>query len=341
MIYPKNLEKGYKIGVTATSEGFVKETDIRRLERGIRHFLEMGYPVIETNNVRKGYKGRSSDGITRAKELMELFHNEDVRVIFAASGGDFLVEMLPHIDYEILRKNPKWVQGYSDTTGLTFTITTNLDIATIYANNFSTFGMDEWHSSLMDNIKILEGKDMIQESFEKYQDGFIEKITGLEGFALEADVEWKNLYPAGFSSDEIVLNGRALGGCLDVLLTLVGTKFDKTREFIEKYKQDGIVWFLESYDLSSEALIRGLWQLKEAGWFKYASGFIFGRPALFHSYTDTTYEEAVTSVLGELNLPIILDADIGHKPPQLTMINGAIATIKSKGGKGNITFERR
>lgn len=341
MIYPNNLEKGYKIGVTATSEGYVKETDIRRLERGIRHFTEMGYPVVETNNVRKGYKGRSSDGITRAKELMELFTDEEIRVIFAASGGDFLVEMLPHIDYDLIKRNPKWVQGYSDTTGLTFTITTNLDIATIYASNFSTFGMDEWHSSLMDNIKILEGKDFIQESFDKYQDGFVEKITGLEGFVLEADVVWKNLYPTGFSSDEIVIKGRALGGCLDVLLCLVGTRYDKTKEFIEKYKQDGIVWFLESYDLSGEALIRGLWQLKEAGWFKHASGFIFGRPAMFHTYTDTSYEEAVTSVLGELHLPIILDADIGHKPPQLTMINGAITTIKSKDGKGNITFERR
>ena len=48
MIYPKNLEKGYKIGVTATSDGFVKEVDIRRLENGIRHFSEIGYPVIET-----------------------------------------------------------------------------------------------------------------------------------------------------------------------------------------------------------------------------------------------------------------------------------------------------
>jgi len=341
VIYPEKLEKGFKIGVTATSEGFVKETDIRRLERGIRHFSEMGYPVIETKNVRSGFKGRSSDGLTRANELMELFENPEVRVIFAASGGDYLVEMLPFINYDKLKKNPKWVQGYSDTTGLTFTLTTNLDIATIYASNFSSFGMDQWHSSLKDNIKILEGEDFTQESFKQFQDGFKEKITGLEGYVLEKDVEWRNLYPVNEPSDEIVISGRALGGCLDVLLNLVGTRFDKTKEFVDKYKQDGIVWFLESYDLNSEALVRGLWQLKEAGWFAHASGFIFGRPAMFHTYTDTTYEEAVKSVLGELNLPIILDADIGHKPPQLTMMNGAITTIKSKGGKGNITFERR
>jgi len=341
LIYPNNLEKGYKIGVTATSGGFVKEADIRRLENGIRHFSEIGYPVIETKNVRTEHKGRSSDGPTRAKELMQLFDDDKIRVIMAASGGDYLVEMLPFIDFGKIKNNPKWVQGYSDTTGLTFTITTNLDIATIYASNFGSFGMDEWHSSLKDNIKILEGEDFKQESFEKFQGGFQDRITGLEGYALEKDVDWKNLHPAGQPAKEIVIKGRALGGCLDVLLNLIGTRYDRTKEFVEEYKQDGIVWFLESFDLSSEALTIGLWQLKEAGWFEHASGFIFGRPAMIRTYTDTTYEEAVRSVLGELNLPIILDADIGHKPPQIAMINGAIVTIVSKGGKGNISFERR
>jgi len=341
LIYPNNLEKPYKIGVTATSEGFTKDTDINRLERGIRHFKEMGYPVIETSNVRTNIKGRSSDGATRAKELMDLVKNSDVRVIFAVSGGNYLVEMLPYLDYELIRSNPTWIQGYSDTTGLTFTITTNLDIATISGGNFSNFGMDKWHSSLDKNIRILEGANISQESFELFQDGFTKKITGLEGFELTKKVEWKNLYPINTQASEIYMSGRALGGNLDVLLTLVGTKYDKTKEFIDKYKQDGIVWFLESYDLNSEALTRGLWQLREAGWFEYAKGFIFGRPAMYDSFIDATYEEVVMSVLGQFDIPIILDADIGHKPPQIAMINGAMVKITSRDGKGNITFERR
>ena len=342
MLYPKNLEKGYKIGVTATSDGLAKETDINRLENGIKHFQNLGYPVVETKNVRTSIKGRSSDGRTRAVEFMDLVNDPEIRVILAASGGDYLVEMLTYIDFETIKRNPTWVQGYSDITGLTFTITTNLDIATIYASNFSSFGMEPWHSSLEDCIKILEGKDFLQHSYEKYQDGFVDKITGLEPYVLEKDVVWKNQYPKDWPlENEICVQGRTLGGCLDVLLNLVGTRFDQTKEFIQKYKNDGILWFLETYDLSSEDIIRGLWQLKEAGWFQYAKGFIFGRPAMFRSYTDTSYEEAVCSVLGEFNLPIIFDVDIGHKPPQLTMINGAIATITSRDGKGNILFERR
>jgi muramoyltetrapeptide carboxypeptidase LdcA involved in peptidoglycan recycling len=182
----------------------------------------------------------------------------------------------------------------------------------------------------------------MQESFDKYQDGYREKITGYEGFIPEMDVKWINLYPEGTDSDkELTIRGRALGGCLDVILNLAGTRFDKTKDFISRYAQDGICWFLESFDLYSETLVRGLWQLKEAGWFEHATGFVFGRPAFFDTDSDTTYEETILSVLGELKLPIILEADIGHKPPQFTMINGAIANIRSFGGKGSIIFERR
>lgn len=342
MLYPDFLKEGCKVGVTATSAGFDTEVDLRRLENGIRHFNKLGYPVTVTDNVRKNYKGRSSDGKTRAQELMKLYEDFKVRAIFAASGGDYLMEMLPFIELDVIRAHPKWIQGFSDTTGLLFTITTNLDIATIYANNFSTFGMKTWHKSLIDNVGILKGEAVIQESFSKYQDGFKPRISGDEEFVLDKDVTWVNLYPAGWDADtELILKGRTLGGCLDVLLNLVGTRFDRTKEFMIKYPDDKILWFLESFDLGSEALTRGLWQLKEAGWFENASGFIFGRPCMYRTETDTSYQEAVLSVLGELNLPIILEADIGHKPPQFTMITGAIATIKSFGGRGRIIFERR
>ncbi|HKL80442.1 MAG TPA: S66 peptidase family protein [Mobilitalea sp.] len=342
MIYPLNLEKGYKVGVTAPSAGCETEADLVAQDSGIRHFADLGYPVIETENVRTCHKGRSSEGPTRAKQLMQLFEDPEIRVIIADRGGDFLFELIPYLDFEVLRRNPKWMQGYSDTTGLTFTITTNLDMATVYANNFSSFGMQNWHYSLFDNLKILEGQDIELHSFELYQDRYIEKITGLEEFELEKKVKWINLFPENSDNNsEIVIKGRMIGGCLDVILNLIGTKYDKTKEFIERYREDKILWYLESFDLGSEALTKGLWQLRESGWFEHACGFIFGRPAMFHTDTDTDYKEAVLSVLKELKLPIILEADIGHKPPQLSIINGAIAEVRSCDGKGVIKFVRR
>lgn len=342
MIYPKSLEKGFQIGVTATSAGLTEEPDLIRLESGLKHFSDLGYPVVVTDNVRRCEKGRSSSGPTRAYELLQLVQNPEVRAIIAASGGDYLVEMLPYVDFQLMKENPKWVQGFSDTTGLVFTITTNLDIATIYGNNFSSFGMGKWHSSLYDNLRILEGNDLIQHSFDRYQDGYQPRITGLEEFIPEKEVKWINLYPTEYDQREgLSLTGRILGGCLDVCLNLVGTRYDRVKEFAHKYQQDKILWFFESYALNSEAFTRGLWQLREAGWFEHASGFVFGRPCMYDTDTDTSYKDVVLSVLGGLNLPIILEADIGHKPPQFAIINGAIAHIRSFGGSGSINFERR
>ena len=56
------------------------------------------------------------------------------------------------------------------------------------------------------------------------------------------------------------------------------------------------------------------------------------------SSTGIEFEEAVLQAIGELDIPIIFDADIGHVPPQMTLINGAIVNIKSKNGKGEVSF---
>ena len=125
-----------------------------------------------------------------------------------------------------------------------------------------------------------------------------------------------------------------------MLLDLVGTRFDKTAEFCERYKEDGILWYLESFALSSERLTCGLWHLKEAGWFKYAKGFVFGRPTFFSSDYEISYKEAVEAVLGELGLPIVFEADVGHKAPRMTMINGAKAKITVAEGKGEVVMTK-
>lgn len=293
-----------------------------------------GYFIKETSNVRTSNKGRSSNKIQRAKEFMNLIEDKNINAIITAKGGDFLLEILPYIDFEKIKENPKWVQGFSDTTGLGFCITTICDIATIYAENFGEFGMENWHVCLENNMKILEGEEVNQESFEKYQSDFQENITGIETYYFDKKVKWINAR----NEEKIELNGRILGGCIDILVNLVGTKFDKAKEFIKKYNQDKIVWFFDNCELTSEGIIRGLWQLKEAGWFDNTSGFIFGRTMTQKSCYGISFEEAVMDVLEELNVPIIFEADIGHLPPQLTIINGAIVKIVSKNGKGTIKF---
>jgi muramoyltetrapeptide carboxypeptidase LdcA involved in peptidoglycan recycling len=334
MLYPNFIKDKDKIGVTAPSDGKTNSLDLIRLNNAYNNLRDKGFKIIETKNVRTSINGRSSTAQERAKELEELYLNKNVSLIISASGGDFMLEILPYLNFKIIKSNPKWFQGYSDNTILTFTITTNLDIATIYGENISAFGMTNYHKSLLDNLSILTGNIIKQESYSHYQNNFLEYKTGLENYNLDTPVEWQNL----FNEENITIKGRLIGGCLDVLLTLVGTKYDNTLNFIEKYKSDGIIWYLENCDLTNEQLVRGLWQLKEANWFKYTKGIIFGRTLTNKSNYQITYKDSLKAILKDLNIPVIIEADFGHKAPRMTIINGAYTIINSSQGKGTIEY---
>lgn len=335
MIIPKYLKNNSKIGVTALSDGAYKPLDKVRFNNGAKKLKDKSYDVIFTDDVFKSDGlGRSADKETRAKEFMELICNKDIDYIVSAKGGDYLGEMLPFVDFDVVKANPKWIQGYSDNTSILLAVTTLCDIATVYASNFGCYGMQEWHKCVSDNIDILEGKNVVQQSFEKFEDGFFDKVTGLEGFNLTTDVKLK----AGRGESEIIMDGRLLGGCLDVLVDISGTRFEDVSGYTKKYKEEGILWFIESFDAIGERVIMNLWKLKELGWFENAKGFMFGRPCFYKAYSDISYEQAVMTALKELNVPIIFDADIGHKEPQWTMINGAKARVEYKDGKANISY---
>lgn len=332
MIYSKFLNKWDNIGVCAPSDGKVDDLDLVRFNNGVRKLGKLGYGVVFGENVFCSDVGRSASGRKRARYLEEMFSSLDVSVLISCGGGDFLVEMLSYVDFSVIKMNPKWFCGYSDNTGIGFLMVTMLDIASIYGDNFGCFGAEEWHKSIYNFLSVLEGDMVVQNSFLKYQGNYLEYKSGVESYVLDSDVCWKNL----FGDKDVKFSGRFVGGCLDVLLNLVGTRFDCVDSFLEKYKDEGIVWFLESFDLSSEELIRGLWQLKEASWFKYVKGFVFGRPVMVKSYYDISYEDSISSVLGELGVPVVIDADFGHTAPRMTFINGSFVEISSKGGKGSV-----
>lgn len=334
MIYPKFIKEQGTIGVTAPSRGITNELDLKRLESAIKKLNEKGFNVIETENVRTDNLGRSSSKEERAKQLESLFLDKKVDAIISASGGDFLMEMIPYLNYEVIKNNPKWFQGYSDPTWLTYTITTNLDIATIYSNNFKSFGMNPWHKSLETNVKILKGDLINQKSFEKYELYKKNQETGLEDYNLTEKVKWKIIT----GEKEVAIKGRMIGGCLDVINEIYGTNYDKTQEFLEKYQNDGIIWYLENYSLTSEDLTRVLWKLNDKGYFKYTKGIIFGRSLNYQSFYNLSFEETIKSSLKDLKVPIITEADFGHLSPRMTIINGAIAEIKVKDDQGEISF---
>ncbi len=337
MIYPDFIKKDDVIGVTAPSAGTECEMDEIRLKLAKANIEEKGYKVLETSNCYKNICGRSSGAETRGKEFNDVIGNEKIKAIILLAGGEFLVESLPYIDYELVKKYPKWIQGYSDPTGILYSVTTNLDIATIYGENFRNFAMEPMHDSLKNDLSILSGNNIVQESFDKYEDEWREYVTGKESFELVKPVKWINLK----NKKTIDMSGRIIGGCIDILNYLFGTRFDGTLKFIEKYKDDGIIWYFDNCELSSEDIIRTMWKMKELGYFKYTKGIIWGRTGIEKSCKDISFQEAITQTLYDINVPIIIEADIGHKPPRMTIINGAIVNIHSEDGKGKVSFELR
>ena len=337
MKYPKFIKKGDYIGITAPSAGIIEDYKVLELNNAIKNFENMGYKIVETKNVRTCEKGRSSSAKVRAEQFMELWENDDVSAIICAAGGDFACEMVDYLDFEYLKNTkPKWIQGFSDITNLDFVFTTNLDIATIYGENIRDYGMNELHKTLTDSIELMSGKEIIQNSFGVCEPKDEEKGI-FEAYKLTQEICWKNLN----GENKVEFSGRALGGCFDVIINLIGTKYDKVKEYIEKYKNDGIVWFLDVFEMSTPQLYCHLWQMKNAGYFEYCKGIIFGRPLIIREDYEMSFEDVIKEALNSLNIPIICDADIGHIPPQMPIVNGAILEVTCENGKGKIVTIHR
>ena len=322
MIYPAFLKENDTIGITAVSAGIEGEK-INQLDLSEANIRAQGYKIIETANVRAGGIV-SGTGMERAAQLKKLFLDESVQMVLCATGGDFLIDMLPFVDYGAIKSNPKWIQGYSDPTSLLYSVTTLLDIATIYGFNGGGYGMTTLHKSHADSFSILRG-DIVEQGSYEFHEG--KKDGKLDGYVLTEPVYWKNL-----NGGEVNVRGRILGGCMECLADIIGTPYDGTERFLERYKDDGILWYFDIFGLRSEQVYNTLWHMKHAGWFEGTVGFMFGRVMFPGTFLDMSYEEAIVRALGDV--PIVFNADVGHVAPRMTVINGAVGELYSKDGKG-------
>lgn len=249
MKYPSLIKKGDTIGICAPSTGAPGEVLGRRLDNAIRNIEAIGYQVIETESVRKTLKCVSADAEIRAKEFMELYENPSVSVIMPPWGGEFLMDMLPHLDYEKLKQlPPKWICGYSDVTTLSFVLTACCDIATVHGSNLLNMGYASIHKSDMKAFDVMSNITTRQESFE-YYGGYTswDDFSG-EVYKLDQPSCWKSLD----HSDKISFAGMMIGGCMDVLCKLLGTKYapDQT-EYNSRYNS-----LIDRYEKQKERIER-------------------------------------------------------------------------------------
>ena len=102
--------------------------------------------------------------------------------------------------------------------------------------------MEPWHPSLKDTFELLTGKSNMAHGYDKWEkESLKNEENPLVPYNVTEKTEIKK-FGAGKDDAKTEISGRLIGGCLDCLSNLAGTKFDKVSDFNEKYKEDGIIW---------------------------------------------------------------------------------------------------
>lgn len=331
-------EKG-KISFIAPSFGCTTEPYKTRLNVALKNLKGDGFIIDEGENIYLSNSPcRSNTPRKCAKEFMDAYLG-DSEAIISVGGGEVMCEILPYINFKKIKKAPhKFFMGFSDNTNLTYTLATISEVPTIYGPNACAFAFKPYKYETKDALDLLLNKTNIIKGYPNWCRYPIKDLSNPLKENEYKEVKIIKSYP---KKDYIEMDGRLLGGCLDCLINLCGTKFDKTKEYIEKYKEDGIIWFLEPCELNIVSIQRGLFQLKEAGWFKYAKGFIIGRP--YSCYKEKMFNishyKAIKEHLKGLNVPILMDIDLGHYDPSMPIITGVKAKVEYKENNMIITYE--
>jgi len=326
------LEERATIGVTAPSSGVPKELH-GLVEAACNRMKSKGFDVICGNTVWTQNKVRSSSAKIRAEEFNKMMQDENIHLIIPPWGGELLIEVLEYIDFKNIQN--KWILGYSDTSLLLLAITLKTGIATAHGTNLVDLRgeySDETTAMWQSVLSTKKAEAIQQRSSEKYQKEWqFDKPTPYV-FDLTEQTYWKTI-----SNNQVKLQGRLLGGCIDVIRHIIGTPYGDVSTFRKKYIQDEpVIWFLENCDLSTTDLRRSLIQMKLAGWFDNCSGIMFGRSPANTPVKEYTDEDVYKELSEELQIPIIYNIDCGHVPPQITFINGAFAEIETNNGQGTV-----
>lgn len=340
MRYPSFLNPNGTIGFVAPSFGCASEPYKSAFMNAQRKWTAEGYQLQLGPNcyVEEGI-GISNTPEKCGKELETSYCGRENDVLISCGGGELMCEILDHVDFEKIKQaDPKWYMGYSDNTNMTFLLTTLCDTASIYGPCAAAFGMEPRHPSLQDAMDVLTGQKLCLAGYDRWEK---ESLKSEENPLAPYHVTEPSILRK-FPEEPLKMSGRLLGGCVDCLVNLLGTKYDNVCEFTKRYKEDGILWFLEACDLNVMGIRRAMWQMEHAGWFQYCKGFLIGRPLCYgEEMMGLDQYQAVTEIVKKYNVPVLMDLDIGHLPPMMPLICGSMAQVHVDGNQYQVEMELR
>jgi muramoyltetrapeptide carboxypeptidase len=338
--WPAPLRPGSHIVVTAPSSG-VEVSRHPRLDLVLAHLSRQGFVVEEGQCLRQQVAGASASADARAAELMQALLRDDVAAVYPPWGGELAIELLARLDWAALtRAQPKWLIGYSDTSTLQVPLTLCLGWPTAHGPGLMDLAptqTDVLTTAALAHLGVGAGGrfEQRQSSHWQLKGGDFGRVPDLP-FQLTETTQWRWLNPPAAAQDTASFSGRLIGGCLDTLIHLAGTAW-------APWPGEGTVLYLENAELSPVALVRSLHRLRDSGWLDGLAGLMWGRSAAPDSSGPTTlrYEDAIRRELGALPCPVLVDVDIGHRPPQLLLVNGAWAEVSWSMAAGGRVVQTR
>lgn len=288
LIRPKALKKGDVIGICAPAGALRSENEITLFTTELE---SMGFQVKVGPNAtnRSGYfAGTDAE---RASDFMGFIEDAEVRGIFFLRGGWGCARLLPLLDFNTIRLNPKVILGFSDITTLLNAITRRSNLITFHGPT----GNSTWNT------------------FSK---------NSLENVLMHSNLERFKNSNAGITYSSGTAEGPLWGGNLSVIVSLIGT--DSLPEF-----DDGIL-FLEDVGEEPYRIDRMLTQLKLAGVFSETKGVVLGafrKCTAEEPDRSFTLEEVFEQHFKDVGFPVYSGADIGHTLNKCTIPIGTNARI--------------
>ena len=333
MIKPKRLRPGSCVAAVSLSWGGPGAFP-HRYAVGKRQFEEeFGVAVIETAHALHEPDWLARNPRARADDLMAAFANPDVDGIIATIGGDESIRLLPYLDPNVIRENPKVFLGYSDTT-VTHCMCREAGMVSFYGPSFMA-GFAEnagMFGYMVDSVR--------RTLFDAEPIGLLPPNES--GWTVE-QTDWadpssqslaRKLNPCTgpvFHQQEGMAEGTLFGGCVEVLDWLRGTPV-----FPQAGSLDGAILALETSEEAPppEMLRQFLRSLAAMGSLEPLAGILLGRPggqldpALLPAYADTLCRTA-REEYGLVKLPIVSNVDFGHTDPMMVLPLGVRIRIDS------------
>ena len=301
MKIPKALKKGDTIGLISASGA----TSSEKLPRAIESIEKLGFKVVvgETCRARHGYLAGSDE--LRAKEVNQMFRDPTIDGVFCIRGGYGATKILPRIDFEMIKENPKVFAGYSDVTALHIAFNQKCDFVTYHTPMPST--------------------EFIRSEMDEYTwEYFINSVmdTSRSGFFLENP---KNQPMTTLVAGEAT--GQLIGGNLTLVTASLGTEYEINTK--------GKILFLEDIDESEQRVDRMLTQLKLAGKFDEVAGILLGAWTNCGSENPGQQGDSLSlqtifnEILVPFDKPIVMDIACGHCLPTMTLPLGRTITFNA------------